>query len=203
MTGGAPPGSTDDSASDKSRLRAIVRASRAAESPGDRERRGAGLLVHLPHVVRIAGPGLAGFQPTNDEPDIGPLLRAVPVPVYLPAVAAGNRLDWVLATAEDMTGHRTGIPVPSGPVVARGEAVSQLRIGAILVPALAVDPASGARLGYGAGYYDRLLPLLPTSVLAVGVCRDADLVRLPVQSHDAPVAAVLTESGLRMCGPAD
>lgn len=200
MTGG-DSGPQDTTVSDKRRLRATVRAARSAEHAEVRERRGGLLRAHLDQLVQATGPGLAGFQPTNDEPDIGPLLLAMPVPVYLPAVAAGHRLDWVAATDDDLRGHRSGIPVPTGPVVAHGDAVSQLGIGAILVPALAVDPASGVRLGYGAGYYDRLLPLLPATILTIGVCRDADLLLIPAQPHDVPVAAVLTESGLRMCGP--
>ena len=74
-------------------------------------------------------------------------------------------------------------------------------VGLILVPALAIDPDTGARLGYGAGYYDRLLPRLPGAVLVVGVCRDADLFPVPTEPHDVAMGAVLTESGLRLIAP--
>jgi 5-formyltetrahydrofolate cyclo-ligase len=69
----------------------------------------------------------------------------------------------------------------------------------MLVPAVAMD-ASGYRLGYGGGYYDRLRanPLwrkIPT----IGIVFDfADVETLPTEAWDLPLDAICTESGLRM-----
>lgn len=71
----------------------------------------------------------------------------------------------------------------------------------MLVPALAVDLATGARLGYGAGYYDRILGALADTVFTVGVCREQDLRAIPVEPHDVPVRGVLTEAGLTPIDP--
>jgi 5-formyltetrahydrofolate cyclo-ligase len=63
-----------------------------------------------------------------------------------------------------------------------------------LVPLLAFDRA-GYRLGYGKGYYDRLLT--ETSGLAVGLafaCQEVSAV--PREAHDRPLDLVVTEAGI-------
>ncbi len=66
---------------------------------------------------------------------------------------------------------------------------------AVLVPGLAFDERGG-RLGYGGGFYDRLLPLLP--VPKVGVVPAALVVEaLPREAHDARVDFLASETGVR------
>ncbi len=67
----------------------------------------------------------------------------------------------------------------------------------IIVPALAVD-RSGVRLGRGAGFYDRSLPLRNPLARLVAVVRDAELVdELPGEPHDVRMTDALTPgSGL-------
>jgi 5-formyltetrahydrofolate cyclo-ligase len=70
----------------------------------------------------------------------------------------------------------------------------------ILVPAVACD-VRGYRLGYGGGFYDRLLSQpqwrsLPT----IGIVFEfARLPQLPIQGWDQPLQAVCTEVGLFNC----
>lgn len=67
-------------------------------------------------------------------------------------------------------------------------------VDAILLPGLAFD-VQGVRLGYGGGFYDRLLPAF--GGLTVGVIQRALIVpRLPADAHDCPVAWLATEDGL-------
>ena len=55
--------------------------------------------------------------------------------------------------------------------------------------------AKGDRLGYGGGYYDRLLPLLSPRAARVAGAFDLQLVqRVPVGPNDIAVDAVVTES---------
>jgi 5-formyltetrahydrofolate cyclo-ligase len=62
----------------------------------------------------------------------------------------------------------------------------------VLVPALAVDHA-GVRLGRGAGFYDRTLPLTHPSARLVAVVRDDELVdEIPAEAHDVPMTHALT-----------
>ena len=68
----------------------------------------------------------------------------------------------------------------------------------VLVPGLAFD-RFGTRLGYGAGFYDRLLPLLRPSTVLIGVTHDDLLLEkpLPKDTFDIPMTHVVTEFSLR------
>lgn len=69
----------------------------------------------------------------------------------------------------------------------------------ILVPAVACDK-SGYRLGYGGGFYDRMLSLPEWAAKpTIGIIfKLADLAELPVDNWDVKLHGVCTESGLRM-----
>ena len=70
------------------------------------------------------------------------------------------------------------------------EAVADATI--VFVPALAVDGA-GVRLGRGAGFYDRSLPLADPAARLVAVVRDDELVdRIPAERHDVRMTHALT-----------
>jgi len=69
----------------------------------------------------------------------------------------------------------------------------------VLVPGLAFD-ASGRRLGFGKGYYDRALPLLQSNCLTIGLGYGFQLVeKVPAGPQDIPVKALLTENGFHLC----
>ncbi len=79
------------------------------------------------------------------------------------------------------------------PDPARCRRVALSEVDFALVPALSCDPA-GVRLGYGAGYFDRLLAGAGTRTFRVVALPEA-LVRdkVPAEAHDIPVDALLTE----------
>ncbi len=90
-----------------------------------------------------------------------------------------------------------GIPEPrrACPMLRRDE------ITWVLVPGIAFD-RSGARMGYGGGYYDRLLPLLPALASRVAGAFDLQLVeRVPMAPHDFGVDTIVTETGALACRP--
>jgi 5-formyltetrahydrofolate cyclo-ligase len=65
----------------------------------------------------------------------------------------------------------------------------------LLVPLLAFD-ASGHRLGYGGGFYDRTLEML--NVPAIGIAYvGQEVSSIPAEPHDRRLDAILTEQGLR------
>jgi 5-formyltetrahydrofolate cyclo-ligase len=70
----------------------------------------------------------------------------------------------------------------------------------VLAPGLVFD-RFGTRLGYGAGFYDRLLPKLRPNAVLIGVTHDALLLEqpLPKEVLDVPVTHLVTESGLIVC----
>ncbi len=80
------------------------------------------------------------------------------------------------------------IPEPDGPGVRQAD----LRdIGIIIVPGAAFD-ARGNRIGYGAGFYDKLLASYQG--MTVGVAFDLQIVgAVPADPHDVPVKMVVTE----------
>jgi len=79
-------------------------------------------------------------------------------------------------------------PLPACPLVSRDT------IDFILVPGVAFD-RQGRRMGYGGGYYDRLLPLLsPRAVRVAGAFEVQLVARVPAAPHDIAVDAILTES---------
>jgi 5-formyltetrahydrofolate cyclo-ligase len=64
----------------------------------------------------------------------------------------------------------------------------------VLVPGVAFD-RDGHRVGYGGGYYDRLLPLLRADARRVAGAFDLQLVdHVPAASHDVAVDAIVTEA---------
>lgn len=123
----------------------------------------------------------------------------------LPRIDWDNRTmrAWLLPRAErvdrsrDLVARRFGVPEP-----AHGEPIDLEQLDAVLVPGLAFD-RSGARLGRGAGFYDRFLAPLDASSRAprlIGVCFDRQLVvRVPTEAHDRRVDTLVTESGVFPC----
>ena len=64
----------------------------------------------------------------------------------------------------------------------------------MLVPGVAFD-RDGRRLGYGGGYYDRLLPLLSRDATRIAGAFDLQIVdRVPAGPHDVAVDAIVTET---------
>lgn len=86
---------------------------------------------------------------------------------------------------EDFTISSYGIREPVGEPYEGGADVA-------VVPLLAVD-RSGARLGYGGGYYDRFLKRCPDT-LAVAYCFDFQIVdEVPCESWDEKVDFIVTD----------
>lgn len=75
-------------------------------------------------------------------------------------------------------------------------AVALARLELILVPGLAFD-LSGTRLGYGKGFYDRLLTEVREGVPVVGVAPSRLIVpALPAELHDVSMTHLLSETGV-------
>ena len=70
------------------------------------------------------------------------------------------------------------------------------RIDVIVVPGIAFD-AAGHRIGYGAGYYDRALPVFRPPARAIGVAFDFQLAAdVPHDESDVAVDLVVTDRQL-------
>lgn len=140
---------------------------------------------------------ICAYVPVGSEPGSMEMLDAAlrqNVRVLLPVArhdAAGVPLplQWASYRPGHLVEGRFGLREPAEPWLP-AEAVAQAAL--ILVPALAVD-TSGVRLGRGAGFYDRSLPLADPSARLVAVVRDDELVeQLPAEPHDVRMTHALT-----------
>ena len=118
--------------------------------------------------------------------------------VAVPRVDAPARMLHALVIEDlerDVEPGYRGIPEPR----ADRPAIPLDRIHWVLVPGIAFDPA-GKRLGYGGGYYDRLLPLLPSAAERVAGAFEAQIVeRVPAARHDIGVDCIVTERRMLAC----
>lgn len=97
----------------------------------------------------------------------------------------------VHALSEGLERHPYGFYQPR----AESPVVEIERLELLLIPGLAFD-RSGSRLGYGRGFYDRLLEQV-TGVPVVGVAPSALIVAtLPTEPHDMKMTHLLSETGV-------
>ncbi|MCD2262983.1 5-formyltetrahydrofolate cyclo-ligase [Dietzia aurantiaca] len=181
---------------DKSELRRVVRARRAAVPPSVRAERDGAILGGLGEIVS-AGMVVCAYVPDDDEAGgSGLLSRLVDsgARVLLPVSPEVGPLGWAeYAGPADLAPGRFGIPVPSAPP-GRPETIAEADL--VLVPAVAVD-RRGNRLGRGGGYYDRSLQFAgPRSRLLALLDTENVVERVPVEAHDRTVDGVITEEGL-------
>ena len=125
------------------------------------------------------------FVGFKGEPDTDPLFARLAVDgkrLLLPRVESTGIV--VVDGDAPMVASKFGVQEPTGPAIDVGE------IDLVIVPGLAFTP-TGDRLGYGQGYYDRLLPTV--SAPTVGVCFEDQLVdEMPVTPNDVRVDAVVS-----------
>ncbi|WP_409297680.1 5-formyltetrahydrofolate cyclo-ligase [Peribacillus sp. SCS-26] len=118
--------------------------------------------------------------------------KAVAVPKCIPD---GRQLDFRLIRSFNelemvFYGLQEPIPEVTNPVTAED-------IDLMFVPGLAFD-AGGYRLGYGGGYYDRILA--GYSGLTVSLALDLQLLdSVPKEVHDIPVSRIITQGRMIVC----
>ena len=135
----------------------------------------------------------------NNEVDLWPLLYQ--------AIEKGHRV-FVSATdfeKETMSHYsysndlvfeedQFGIPTPRG-----GQPADLTLLDLIFIPMLAGDKV-GNRVGYGKGYYDRLLTEMPATLLKVGVSLNPLFDRFNfAEDHDIALNYVITPQGIISC----
>jgi 5-formyltetrahydrofolate cyclo-ligase len=155
---------------------------------------------------------VAGFVGVRGEPDTRPMLEAAlreGKRLWLPRVAGATRLQWV--AVDELEGQlRPGAfgllePWPREGARVLDRITGDAGIDLVLVPGLAFA-STGARIGFGCGYYDRALEPVAEAdrPLRSGVCFERFLDPLegpiPVEAHDVHMHLVATEQGIVRCG---
>lgn len=122
------------------------------------------------------------------------------VRVALPRITGARSMAWhEVRSLDGLVRAPQGMLEPAADDATRLEVASlaSLRTAA-LVPGLAFD-ASGYRIGYGGGFYDRFLPSFREAKgMALGLCRASAFQEepLPRDAYDAPVDLIVTEKGV-------
>lgn len=181
-------------AAEKRAHRERARAARCALEPdfcADAADAAAQRILALPEL-KVAKLVLA-YSATAEEIDPGPVVEALHgagKSVALPRVESPGVLGIHLYRDSDAleVGPFGGIlqPLESAPRVPLES------IDAVIVPGVAFD-VHGRRLGYGGGFYDRLLPQLRPDCLRIGIAYDEQILdALPAAEHDEHVQVVVT-----------
>ena len=177
----------------KAEARRAALARRAGCDPALGARLAERLLAEAPPP---AGAVIAGFWPMGQEIDTRPLLQALEVRGHRLVLPVTPRRGQPLRFRR----WAWGDPLAAGPMGTRQPATGEeLAPDWLLVPLLAFDRA-GRRLGYGGGYYDRTLAMLPHAV-AMGCAYAAqEAAEVPAGPLDFRLRQVATEQGVIACG---
>jgi len=184
----------------KAALRKRLSALRCAlpvQSVVDRSRRIVERLVEHPYLIGAKSVALFSAMPEKREVDLTELherLSERGLPIYYPfmdSTPGGHCTGFRLLRPGDnlaMRNQRFAEPDPGAPVALRGD------LDLVIVPALGIT-LQGYRLGFGAGYYDSMLPDVcpPAKTICVGYDFQR-LIELPVEPHDIRCDAVVTDA---------
>ncbi|MCW6506683.1 5-formyltetrahydrofolate cyclo-ligase [Lichenifustis flavocetrariae] len=191
-------------ASSKTGIRAEALARRAAVSDAVRDAFASRLATMGASLVRseqdpFADPVVSLFLPVRGEPDTRPLIDV------LAKVGLVTSLPVPIARGEPLVFRRWS---PGEPLEQGSWGIEQPPVEAptvepdvLFVPLAAFD-RRGARIGYGAGYYDATLAALRRKkhVRAIGVAFSCqEVLYVPAEDHDQPLDLVLTERDVILC----
>ena len=180
----------------KARLRHEILAQRAGIATPEAAE--AVARVVLDGMPPPPGAVVSGYWPMGDELDPRPLLAALASRGHAVALPVTTRRGQPLRFRQWRPGEPL-LPVRFGLSEPSPEA-PELRPDWLLVPLLAFD-RRGQRLGYGAGYYDRTLEVLPGAVALGFAYAGQEVPRVPTGPGDRPLRAVATERGVIHCEP--
>jgi 5-formyltetrahydrofolate cyclo-ligase len=162
-----------------------------------REQRGAAIcqrVVALPSY--LAARAIHCYLPMRSEVDTRPLIadalargKRVAVPIVIPKASELSHA-WLESLADDALAP--GVFGTYGPRDPHPAMPGEWEL--TIVPLLAFD-RRGFRLGYGKGYYDRLLAASATITVGVGYAA-REIAALPDEGHDIPLDWIVTEREL-------
>jgi len=187
-------------AEDKAELRRRLVARRKALSHSARESADAEIGRNAELLCRqTRGQRIAAFVAHGGEADLMPVaarLHQTGHQIFLPVVRGRNMHFRRWQPRGEMAPNRYGIPEPVD-----GEDLEAGALELVFVPLVGFAP-DGARLGMGAGFYDRAFEFqserigrLPRLVGVAYALQEVEA--LPTDDWDVPLDGVITEEGLR------
>ena len=140
---------------------------------------------------------IAVFIPLPGEPDIWTpsqqLIARQAARIYAPRMMPENQLDLVMIT--NTTALLRGPFGVIEPPLESNALADLTTLDAMFIPGLAFSK-DGGRLGFGGGWYDRLLARVPDKTIKIGVCWNELLIdSVPMDAWDVHVDGILTEAG--------
>lgn len=151
-------------------------------------------------------PTVAGYMAHRGEPDVSGVLDTLSDKGWRVAYPKTDRQAHALRFYQAGTAGRKAFQTgPFGilePIPSEETAVPASEIDIVLLPGLAFR-RDGLRIGYGGGYYDRLLADPHVHAVRVGVAFDVLIADdLPAGPHDIRMHEIVTESEVVRCQPA-
>ena len=177
----------------KPALRTRILAARRALTEHQRATETRSLQTQISELTFGAGT-VGAYIPVGSEPgaakDSVPLLDVLSgVRILVPIARTGLPMQWAEYRPGELVAAPFGLREPPPPWLTP-ESIAEASV--VLVPALAVDH-HGNRLGRGAGFYDRALPLAAAGARLIAVVRDEELLdAVPAEPHDVPMTHALT-----------
>lgn len=182
----------------KRALRRAILAERDALPQNDRSARSRAIadrFLGLPETADAET--VLAFWSFGSEVDTAPLiarLRSEGKTVALPRIELGDVVPVVAASGAPMSETSFGAMEP-----AEGRALDVAELDLVVVPGVAFDRSCG-RVGYGGGYYDRLLDKRRQGVAAIAIAFALQIVdRVPSGAIDRRIDGVVTEVEVIRC----
>jgi 5-formyltetrahydrofolate cyclo-ligase len=166
---------------------------RMAVPSAQRDTWSAQIADHLLEQILASGAKIvSAYWPIRGEPELRPLLRALAEHGVRTALPVAIALRQPLVFREWKSGDRLERGLWKIPFPADGAVVIP---DVVISPVVGFDPAN-YRLGYGGGFFDRTLAILPERPLVLGVGYSmAAIPTIHPQPHDIAMSRIVTERG--------
>jgi 5-formyltetrahydrofolate cyclo-ligase len=186
-------------AADKAALRRFLLSRRDALAPVQRIESSDAITRHLLDLPAFSSAkailAYLSFGSEFDTQVFVDALRAQGKQLILPRVDRGNRRLELFRVSDLLAQTAAGTWGIREPIPERSVSASRTEASLVLVPGVGFTP-HGDRLGYGGGFYDRLLASWPGRPLVVAAAFAVQIVgSLPMGPNDVRIDAVVTEDG--------
>lgn len=177
----------------KRALRAELRERRQNLTSSERESATAGLTQNLQSIVLdLSARSISCYLSGQNEPNTRPFLtwaESEGLRILFPISREDGLLDWTVGETQEEFEGVAGMPEAVGTLLGP---IAINDVDLIIVPAAAVD-ATGLRMGWGRGYYDKTLGSMQKCPPVYAVVYDSEFVDdVPREVHDQPVNGLVT-----------